>query len=245
MPESVERGGWQIWAAGVIIGLLVLMAGWLVLTDPPAAESTTTTAAQSLRTEDNDESETQEEPDESAPGCPKDLPVNSQIPTQGPDVRWEVYRGAVISFSDVHGPMVVDDDIPTCYSRTPTGALIAGQQNVARMVLSDNIEPVNRALSVPGPGQDRRVKILVDRGVAQTPPGSLCQVAGFRFIFYDETRAIISYASSCPDGSIQLTESTLVWDSGTWLSELEPDGSTSPTVSTASNLAGMTVWGGV
>jgi hypothetical protein len=180
-----------------------------------------------------------------ANGCPV-LPSGDEIPVAAPPVTWEVFHGAVLPVSSEHGPAVVDGAVARCYSRTPTGALIAAAQIPGRILVDPGggVE-VARKQTVPGEGQEALVAALRDRGrPSAAGPGELCQVAAFRFIAYSPSEAVIALAANCGDG-FQATESRLQWRDGDWRRVLEPDGSTSPTVAVLPDLEGMTIWSGV
>jgi hypothetical protein len=180
-----------------------------------------------------------------ANGCPA-MPSGDEIPVAGPPVTWEVFNGAVLPVSQEHGPRVVDGAIARCYSRTPTGALLAATQIEYRLLVDpEGGIGVVREQTVPGPGRDALVAALRERGrPGPAAPGELCQVAGYRFVAYTPSEAVIAVASAC-GAKFQLTESRVQWYDGDWRQVLQPDGGSSPTAALLPDLSGMTMWSGV
>jgi hypothetical protein len=224
-------------AAAVFLTVLAVVAAWLIW---PRNEQRPSGV------------QTPEEPsggaapvETGANGCPA-MPSGDEIPVAGPPVTWEVFNGAVLPASQEHGPAGVDGAIARCYSRTPTGALIAAAQIGFRILVDpDGGVAIAREQTVAGEGQDALVAALRKRGRPTPPqPGELCQIAGYRFVAFSPQEAVIALASDCGD-KFQLTESRVQWSDGDWRRVLEPDGSTSPTASVLPDLEGMTLWSGV
>ena len=235
-----EGTSWGLWAAAVVVVVVVLLGVWVVWPSGDAGDpdidvgGPTSTAPSS-----NDEQPAGEGE------CPE-LPEGDEIPETGPEVDWEIVYGAALPFSEDHGPAVVEGDIARCFSNTPTGALIAAAQIDSRAILARDGVEVVRDQTVPGPGQDRLVEVLEERGWGPALPGQLCQTAGFRIVTYSAEEAVFAVASRCPEtATLQLTEATLRWVDGDWRSVLQDDGSFSATSSVLSDLSGMTPWGGV
>jgi hypothetical protein len=227
-------------AAAVFLTVLAVVAAWLIwpTNDEGPAPSSGVEVPEGA-------SEGAAPVEAGANGCPA-MPSGDEIPDTGPPVTWEVFNGAVVPVSQEHGPRVVDGAIARCYSRTPTGALIAAVQIDYRAL----VDPgggvgVARRQTVPGEGQEALVSALRERGApGSAEPGELCQVAGFRFVNYTPDEAVMALATRCGD-RLQLTEDRVRWRDGDWYQVLEPDGSSSPTAAVLPDLSGMTVWSGV
>lgn len=181
-------------------------------------------------------------------GSPAAAGLNHQIPSEAPGgVRWELYHGFAVPYSDTTGPYRVEGARATGYAHTPTGALIAGVQIYARALLSegDRWERVVRAQVVPNEG---RKTYITNRSevTSEVSPGQLGQIAGFRFVSYTDRTAVIQYVSRFPSsGELQVTTYTLRWSDDTWKLVLQPDGGFSPTAQKIQDLTRFVPWGGV
>jgi hypothetical protein len=235
--EEDERRRRSVAAAAVFLTVLAVVAAWLIWPKNEQRPS---------------EMQRPEEPaggaapvEAAANGCPA-MPSSDEIPVAGPPVTWEVFNGAVLPVSQEHGPRIVDGAIARCYSRTPTGALLAATQIEYRLLVDpEGGIDVVREQAVPGPGRDALIAALRERGrPGPAAPGELCQVAGYRFVTYTPNEAVIAAASNCR-GNFQLTESRVQWYDGDWRQVLEADGDSSPTAAVLPDLSGMTIWSGV
>lgn len=228
--EDDERRNRSVLAAAAVVTVIAVVAAWLIW---PRGGDTPATG--------------QPDPAPLADGCPT-MPSNENIPTTAPPVTWEVFNGAVLPVSAEHGPAVVEGPIARCYSHTPTGALIAAVQiNVRSLVDPAGGLSVVREQMVPGEGREALAEALRKRGapgeVSGTPVG-FCQVAGYRFVTYTPEEAVVALAADCGQ-AFQVTELRVQWRGGDWHQVREPDGSSSPTVASARDLRGFTVWRGV
>jgi hypothetical protein len=167
----------------------------------------------------------------------------SLVPTSVPqDVRWELYQGVAVPVSDVHGPSSTSGGVASGYAHTPTGALIASVQILYRLALAPQGEwrPVAQE-QVAGPDKAAFIDQLaqVDRG--QTDP-RIQQIAGFRFVSYDEATAVIETASGSP-GEYTVGTQVLRWSDGDWrfyMGDAEHN-----TARTSPDLSGFVAWSGV
>jgi len=134
----------------------------------------------------------------------------------------------VIASSLEHGPFEfsADGDVSSCFARTPTGAVLAAHDLSLRVGLPSDIEGSVKAMTVPGPGQDRLISILLDRGVIESVQGfdGLCRPVGFVVVDYTEDRATIEHAFTCPDGTLTAATSVVAWSDGDWNLVLTDDG---------------------
>jgi hypothetical protein len=235
--DDDERRRRSVAAAAVFLTVLAVVAAWLIWpkTDqrPSGVQTPEEPSAGAAPVETG------------ANGCPA-MPSGDEIPVAGPPVTWEVFNGAVVPVSEEHGPRVVDGAIARCYSRTPTGALLAAAQIGLRILVDpDGGVAIAREQTVPGPGRDALVTALRERGrPGPATPGELCQVAGYRFVAFSPQEAVIALASNCGD-NFQLTESRVQWYEGDWREVRQPDGGSSPTAAVLPDLSGMTIWSGV
>ncbi len=185
----------------------------------------------------------------SSPAAPRAGPTDTdqRVPTTTPrGVSWSLYDGVALPFSAAAGPTRFDGPVAAGYAHTPLGALIAAEQIDSRSFVTPRggWRQVTEQQVLPGAG--RTAFIAARAKVSDEPPATgLGQTAGFRFVTYSPDVAVIEYASKFPDGHLQATTSTVRWSAGDWRLELQPDGSTSPTVQPISELTGYVPWAGV
>lgn len=181
-------------------------------------------------------------------GSPADAGLNHQVPTEAPGgVRWELYQGLALPYSNTAGPYQVDGARATGYAHTPTGALVASQQISARALLSegDSWKRVVQEQVVPNDGRETYINNRSEV-TGEVSPGSLGQTAGFRFVSYTSETAVIQIASRFPSsGELQVTTLTARWTGGTWKLVMQPDGGFSPTAQKIQDLTRFVPWGGV
>ncbi|WBB58521.1 hypothetical protein O7599_23140 [Streptomyces sp. WMMC500] len=177
--------------------------------------------------------------------CPELADEQQDTPTAAPDgVTWTLYRAVALPSSEAAGPAVAGGDVARCYARTPVGALLASSQISVRYLAADDWMEVTRAQTV-GAGRDAYIE---DRAAAEetAPPdaedGAHGQIAGFRFVTYSDTAAVIQTVWRFPDGRMQAATTTMLWQDGDWKLEY-PAEPAAPTP--VDSLAGYTAWGGV
>jgi hypothetical protein len=174
-------------------------------------------------------------------------PAADEVPrTTAPPVTWSLYKGVALPVSATAGPREVDGDVAAGYAHTPTGALIAAAQISDRYGPADDWRAVVDRSIAPGPGRDAWVatRSKYDK-FASASPGTYCQIAGFSFIDYQPSRAVIQLANRCPAGQLQTVPITVSWQDGDWKLVLQPDGSPAATKQVIPSLDGYVAWGGV
>lgn len=177
--------------------------------------------------------------------CPELADEQQDTPVSAPDgVTWTLYRAVALPSSKTAGPAVAGADVARCYARTPVGALLASSQISVRYLAADDWREVTLAQTV-GAGRDTYIE---DRSAAEetAPPdaedGAHGQIAGFRFVTYRDTAAVIQTVWRFPDGRMQAATTTMLWQDGDWKLEY-PAEPAAPTP--VDSLAGYTAWGGV
>lgn len=225
-----------------IVGLVLLLgAGILVFgqKDPapgpsaaaPTTPSSTATAATSSRP---------------AGGC--DLPAGSQtVPVTAPtDTVWELV-GTVAAPTDPStvGPAVVDPTtgLRTCFARDPLGALYASVNFLASITDPDQLRAAMTTLTSPGPGQDTVLAQLAADSGGVGAGATRYQVAGFTFLSYSGTTAVLSVAIQAGGGYAGVPV-TLQWEDGDWKVQLPPDGDYASRATQLPNLTGYAPWAG-
>lgn len=173
--------------------------------------------------------------------------TSQTVPTaEPPNTTWKIYNNVALPFSTSGGPGIVDGDVARCYAHTPVGALLAATQLPIRYLLADNWQPVVDEQVMPGKGRDAYVKMRsqsTDNSSSQ--PGDFGQIAGFHFVTYTPSVAVVQLVNRFSDGTLQVTTETVDWSGGDWKLQLQPDGGTSPTAQQVSSLAGYSAWGGL
>ncbi|MYS87369.1 hypothetical protein [Embleya scabrispora] len=182
--------------------------------------------------------------------CPFTPVTDVTRPTQPPrDVAWQSFRTVLLPASSTAGPMVTQGDVARCYQQTPTGALLATAQITTRYALAENWLRVVAEQVLPGPSADAyslpRIERELTRGAPRPPePGSMSQIAGFKFVTYSFQSASLEIARRTPDGKLQAFVHTVVWTHGDWKLELQPDGADAPIGRNLISLEGFIPWGG-
>ncbi|MGK3944960.1 hypothetical protein ABK046_42020 [Streptomyces caeruleatus] len=177
--------------------------------------------------------------------CPELADTRQDLPTSAPaDVTWTLYDTVALPSSKEAGPALAGRDMARCYAHTPVGALLATSQISVRYLAADDWLKVTRTQTV-GAGRDT---YIADRTKSEqtAPPdagGSVHgQIAGFRFVTYNDTTAVIQTVWRFPDGRMQAATTTMLWQDGDWRLEFPAD---PPDPTPVDSLAGYTSWGGV
>ncbi|NGO47328.1 hypothetical protein [Streptomyces ureilyticus] len=183
--------------------------------------------------------------DDGGAPCPELADKQQDVPTAAPKgVTWTLYRSVALPVSKAAGPAVAGQDIARCYAHTPVGALLASSQISVRYLAAGDWLKVTRTQTV-GAGRDA---YIADRTKAErtAPPdgegGTYGQIAGFKFVTYNETTAVIQTVWRFPDGRMQAATTTVLWQDGDWRLEY-PAAPAAPTP--VDSLAGYAEWGGV
>ncbi|MFI6662836.1 hypothetical protein ACIBL8_45935 [Streptomyces sp. NPDC050523] len=166
-------------------------------------------------------------------------------------VTWDLYHSVALPRSKDAGPAVVEGDVLRCYAHTPLGALLATSQISVRYLTADDWLVVTRTQTV-GAGRDayiagrtkaeRSADPDPDTGPAGEDDAGQGQIAGFRFVTYHDTTAVIQTVWRSPGGQLQAATTTVLWKGGDWRLEYPAD---PPDPAPVDSLAGYTPWGGV
>jgi len=174
-------------------------------------------------------------------------PADRAVPDSPPaGVTWALFQGVALPTSSTSGPLRVARPVYAGYAHTPTGALLAATQISYRYLISpaNGWRAVVQQQVVPGTGRDLYVK---ERAKVTTTdaPGTYGQLAGFRFVTYDTSTAVIQFVTRFSNGNLQVATDTVRWINSDWMLKLQPDGSESPTAQSVSSLAGFVPWSGL
>ncbi|WP_329473049.1 hypothetical protein OIE75_32270 [Streptomyces sp. NBC_01723] len=234
------RSGFVLAAA--FIGFVTVVAGAVIFTSDPSGRGDALTTSQPSVGRHSG-------PSSSAPSsgerCPK-LPDNRQdVPTAAPrGVTWTLFGAVALPASEESGPAVTGQDVARCYARTPVGALLATSQISVRHVAAHDWRKVTRVQTV-GAGRDAYIAGRT-KAEKESPTnsdgGAHGQIAGFKFVTYDDSTAVIQTVWRYPDGGMQAATTTVLWRDGDWLLEY-PAAPAAPIP--VGSLAGYAEWGGV
>jgi hypothetical protein len=171
------------------------------------------------------------------------------IPTSAPtDVTWQVWHAIALPFSATAGPSRVDGQVASGFAHTPTGALVAYAQASSRFIAATDPgwQDVYTTMIAPGPGRDENTTAREKLHLTGMPtPGSFAQFAGFRFISYAPTEAVIQIASKDPNGPTYVAVvAHMTWLDGDWKWVLPPSDAPS-TKQALATLSGFVPWGSV
>jgi hypothetical protein len=165
-----------------------------------------------------------------------------------PGVTWQIIDTVALPFSAGAGPASVADGIPSGFAHAPTGALVAMIQIDFRHLIEPNFVAVTQADVANTPGRAQFFNLVKADGLtnpANPEPGTYLQLAGFQFVSYTPSIAVIQLLTARPDGSYQVSTLSVAWDGNDWQLVLQADGTDSPNQQIVSSPVGFVLWGGV
>jgi hypothetical protein len=229
--------GWA-WASAIFL-LLILAAGtWVVVSgDPnrtdvqnqPATRSapSSPSAAPSARPATGD-------------SCPQLAAEDQAAPVTAPRAEWRLVGRVQAPVSVDHGPVFDADDMPRCYSRTPTGALMAAANFLALTTDPIGVDTAIRVLTAETLGRGVLLDLLEQNPTAVTGTGTTFQIAGFTFLTIGMDATAVSVVVRADNGGMAAVPITLVWEDDTWLVQLPDDGNIAGRASQVGALTGFT-----
>ena len=173
------------------------------------------------------------------------------VPTTAPaGVVWSIYQTVALPSLPGTGPAKVVGAIATGYAHTPTGALLATANEEYRYALAPDAEWRSAASSMLAPGAGYAAWLKTRAAHPYGPGGGagtdqLAQIAGFQFVSYTPSDAVIQIVTKDSDGTLQVSPDHVTWIGGDWKYVLAPDGSQTANVQTVDSLAGFIEWRGV
>ena len=186
-------------------------------------------------------------PSPSATASPSSL--DQSVPdSPPPGVTWQIIDTVALPFSAGAGPASVADGIPSGFAHTPTGALVEMVQIDFRHLIEPNFAAVTQADVANTPGKAKFFNLVEADGLTNPPnpePGTYLQLAGFQFVSYTSSTAVIQLLTARPDGSYQVSTLSVAWDGNDWQLVLQADGTDSPNQQIVSSPVGFVLWGGV
>jgi hypothetical protein len=159
-----------------------------------------------------------------------------------------VWHAIALPYSASAGPARVNGQAASGFAHTPRGALMAMVQAAMRTTAATDPgwRDVMMTMDAPGPGRDARIAVRSKFTVTEAPgPGSFTQIAGFQFISYTPTDAVVQLVAKNPNGTFGVVTDRVTWRDGDWKLVLAPEGGDATSRQTASSLDGFIPWGGV
>jgi hypothetical protein len=185
----------------------------------------------------------------SPPATASPSPLDQSVPDSPlPGVTWQIIDTVALPFSASAGPASAVDGIPSGFAHTPTGALVAMVQIDFRHLIEPNFVAVTQADVANTPGRAQFFDLVKADGLtnpANPEPGTYLQLAGFQFVSYTSSTAVIQLLTARPDGSYQVSTLSVAWDGNDWQLVLQADGTDSPNQQIVSSPVGFILWGGV
>jgi len=184
--------------------------------------------------------------DQAAEGAPSvcGLPEGDQtVPVVPPTATsWDlVGTMAAPSAPDTFGPGMDEAGLRSCYARSPLGALYAATGFLAATTEPSLRLPAVQALTLDNPGRARAIDLLTGTDPGAT--GSGVQVAGFSFLNYDATSAVIDVALRADGAAVHLPISVR-WEAGDWKVVLPDTGQPYEAIQPLPSLTGYAPWSG-
>jgi hypothetical protein len=164
-------------------------------------------------------------------------------------VTWTIYQTVAFPSSADAGPHHVDDAIATGYSHTATGALIAAANEMLRtpMAFDPQWRAATAAMYADGPGRTVWMqKRSQGSNMAPPAPGQVMQYAGFQFVTYTPSEAVVQLAQYASNPGYTVQTVHLRWEGDDW--KIVPAPANGLPVSSSaqvSTLDGFVAWRGV
>lgn len=234
-------------ASALLLLFVIICFGLIVFDNRRSSPGSGTNAGASRSTTTVTESPIDAGVDSVEP-CPPGAVQSGDRPVTAPaGVRWENYRTLALPYSVTDGPMRIQGEVARCFSRTPTGALLALAHISARYILSPDWNNVVKYQIVPSPEVEtyrltRRGQELQMGGPSLPEPGTVTQLAGFRFISYTNESAVLAIVRRDSQGRLESFFQTVEWESGDWKLVLQSGGVDSTSTEPVDSLTGFVPW---
>jgi hypothetical protein len=237
-PE--QSGPWLV-VSGIVLGSIVVLGGVLLATRPSPPRKLGVRPAPSASASPPALASTN-----GACNVPGDGSTVGLDAVPG-DFTWVVFDGSVAPTSRIAGPMVSDGMVARCFAHDATGALIASVR-IQEQVGGATAQTWPAAVAGLAPG--RLTDAIRAEGAAvlagpPPPPGAetpFAAVAGFKFLAYSPSSAVIDLVYRDQSGGLYSTSQTLQWVAGDWrMVPLGPNEISSPPT-TVPDLVGYVPW---
>jgi hypothetical protein len=176
----------------------------------------------------------------------------TSVPTAAPaGTRWNIYQTVALPTLPGAGPAKVDGAIAIGYVHSPLGALVATANESYRFLLAPDNQwrRAAAAMLAPGTGTNAWIKTRSTHpygsGGATSSEDSFAQIAGFQFVSYTPTDAVIQIVTRDNGGNLQVGSEHVIWDGKDWKYMTARDGGQLTNVQQVDSLAGFIQWNGV
>lgn len=161
-----------------------------------------------------------------------------------PETTWTLPGTTAAPFVEGHGPGVIEDDgYRYCYSRTPTGALLAAANIFPMSEIKPSITGKMDARStVPGPSREAALSVPEEPDFQVSD--IRIQIAGFKILSYDGNSAHVDIALNRNTGQMSSQIVALRWAEGDWKVELTPEAEHLSEPEAIDSLNGYASWSG-
>jgi hypothetical protein len=224
--------------SAALIGLVVILAVAVTVSDGPSSAHTTPGAARA----DTGSEAAQPGPGAVATGGSEcGLPAGSQVvPTTAPRAAGWVLVGsmAVPSSPRTIGPGRSVDRWGECFAHSPTGALFA-LVNFWAAGTAFAASDVYAHLAADTPARARAVRFSAGDRSRLSDSGQV-QVAGFEFNSYASSETDVSVVLQSSAGNLVTIACTMLWQAGDWRYEIPPSGA--PAAGVIQSLDGYVPW---
>jgi hypothetical protein len=236
----------------IAVGFLLTLMVWILVSPGhavPARSPRQSATSHVQSTSDASSSDTQPPVTHSPTGSTSPSDLDQSVPDSPPaGTSWTIVDTVALPSEVGVGPSSVTNGIPSGFVHSPTGALIAMVQIDFRHLIEPNFIAVTAADVANTPGRAKFFDV-VKAGRLTNPanpaPGTYLQLAGFEFVSYTSSTAVIQLLTARLDGSYQVSTLTVAWDGTDWQLVLQPDGTDSPNQQIVSSAVGFVLWGGV
>jgi hypothetical protein len=216
------------WLAAAILVLAVVAALVLVLVfgerNTPEDGSSPSSAPSTPSSQSTD--------DESQPpseGGTCDLPVETDIPTVGPDAEWVNSNFLLVPRSSTFGPVDREGALWGCFAHSPTGALFAAANVLGGLISAQDSAEFAAFVEAAAVNNDGRALWIEDNGSEVNPPSAgaaVPQISGFRFDSVEPDKVVVRIGATQGSGERVFNgywAMTLLWDesASTWLVDVE------------------------
>lgn len=224
--ESSSSRIWAVLAAVAIVALAVV----LIVTSQsgptagPASSSTGSVAGASSSppSTGSPSASASVGPSEASVCGLTDIAMSGTV-TEAPQATWSMIGAMAAPSIKGEGPGLTDTDgYPSCFARTPLGALVAASTYLAMGSYDPWRRKYYERAMMPGRGQE--VLLSQPEGPAESPNGIQVQISGFYVVSYNGQMAEIDLGLLASDGSEGAKLMSLQWSGGDWKVRLSDDG---------------------
>jgi hypothetical protein len=230
--------GWA-WASAIFLALILAAGTWVVVSDDRDRTDVQTQPATRSAPSSPPSAPTSARP-AVGDSCPELAAENQAAPVSAPRAEWRLVGRVQAPVSVDHGPVFDADEMARCYSRTPTGALLAAVNFLALTTDPIEVDTAIGVLTADTLGRGVLLDLLEQNPTAVTGTGTTFQIAGFTFLTIGMDTTAVSVVIRADNGGMAAVPVTLVWADDTWLVQLPDDGNIAGRASQVGSLTGFT-----